>query len=94
MKLASVRHEVAESPLTLLEYVMEQGWGDGLPVIPPTEERVAAMVEASKRPPEESRGRIYVGHICPTYTNLPCQGIKATVPRSAFSTTPFGRDCI
>lgn len=58
MNLSSVRHEVAESPLELLEYVMEQGWGDGLPVIPPTEERVAAMVEASGRPPEESRGRI------------------------------------
>ena len=58
MKLASVRHEVAESPLELLEYVMERGWGDGLPVIPPTEERVAAMVEASGRPPDESRGRI------------------------------------
>ena len=34
MKLISICHEVAESPLELLEYVMKQGWGDGLPVIP------------------------------------------------------------
>jgi hypothetical protein len=31
-------------------YVMEKGWGDGLPVVPPTEERVAAMLRYCDRP--------------------------------------------
>ncbi len=30
--------------------VMEKGWGDGLPVVPPTEARVAAMLEYCDRP--------------------------------------------
>ncbi len=30
----------------LLEWYFEQGWGDGLPVVPPTPEKIAAMVEA------------------------------------------------
>jgi hypothetical protein len=30
--------------------VMERGWGDGLPVVPPTEARVAAMLEYCDRP--------------------------------------------
>ena len=34
-------------------WVMERGWGDGLPVIPPTRERVAAMLAGARRRPEE-----------------------------------------
>ena len=30
----------------LIEYYFEQGWTDGLPVVPPTPESVAAMVDA------------------------------------------------
>jgi hypothetical protein len=36
-----------------IEYCYEQGWTDGLPVIPPTPERVAAAVAATGRAPEE-----------------------------------------
>ena len=32
-------------------WVEQQGWGDGLPVIPPTEARVQAMLEATPLPP-------------------------------------------
>src|SRR2546430_24611 len=31
----------------LLDFVEQQGWGDGFPVIPPTEARVQAMLEAT-----------------------------------------------
>jgi hypothetical protein len=34
-------------------WLMEQGWGDGLPAIPPTRERVAAMCAATRRKPGE-----------------------------------------
>ena len=34
-------------PHDLVEWYFEQGWTDGLPVVPPTPETVAAMVAAS-----------------------------------------------
>jgi hypothetical protein len=36
-----------------VEYCYEQGWTDGLPVVPPTPERVAAAVAATGRAPDE-----------------------------------------
>jgi hypothetical protein len=36
-----------------IEYCYEQGWTDGLPVVPPTEERVEAMLALAGWPPEE-----------------------------------------
>ena len=45
--LQSQKYQVEDSYEAVFEYVMSQGWGDGLPVIPPTEERVRAMVEAT-----------------------------------------------
>ena len=38
--------------------VSERGWGDGLPVVPPTAERVAAMLEWCDRPADETIARI------------------------------------
>jgi hypothetical protein len=43
---------VADDPLAVFELVERQGWGDGLPVIPPTEDRVQAMLEATPLPPQ------------------------------------------
>jgi hypothetical protein len=39
-------------------WAQRQGWADGLPLVPPTPERVAAMVRASGRAPEEEIGVI------------------------------------
>src|SRR5262249_62126595 len=47
---------VADDPEALLEYVETQGWGDGFPVIPPTEARVQAMLEATPLPPDHVVG--------------------------------------
>lgn len=58
MKLKARRHEIPDDPEAWLDFVMERGWGDGLPIIPPTEERVAEMVARSGRPADESLGRI------------------------------------
>lgn len=38
--------------------VMQKGWGDGLPVVPPTEERVAAMLEYCDRPWDQPIAKI------------------------------------
>ena len=40
------------------DYFDQQGWTDGLPVIPPTEDLVRAMLEASPAPAEQVLGRL------------------------------------
>ena len=47
------RLHVVEDEASAIDYCYEQGWTDGLPVVPPTEERVQAMLEWAARPPEE-----------------------------------------
>ena len=42
----------------LIEYYFEQGWTDGLPVVPPTPESVAAMVDALGGEPDHLEARI------------------------------------
>lgn len=40
------------------EWCFEQGWTDGLPIVPPTEERVYAMLQGTRRKPDEALGAI------------------------------------
>jgi len=42
-----------DDPLALMERYHEHGWGDGLPMIPPTEARVEAMLGTSAHDPDE-----------------------------------------
>jgi hypothetical protein len=42
---------VDDDPEAVFAFVEAQGWGDGFPVIPPTEARVQAMLEATPLPP-------------------------------------------
>src|SRR5205814_3616266 len=49
--LVSELRTVADDAEAVLAYVEAQGWGDGLPVIPPTEARVQAMLDATPLPP-------------------------------------------
>ena len=44
---------VPSDPAEVLDFVERQGWGDGFPVIPPTAERVQAMLEATPLPPAQ-----------------------------------------
>ncbi|MEM7407997.1 MAG: hypothetical protein AAF458_22090 [Pseudomonadota bacterium] len=45
-------HDVADDALSALDYCYEQGWTDGLPVIPPERSRVEQMLAFEGRPPE------------------------------------------
>ena len=45
-------HEVEDDLLAAIDYCYEQGWTDGLPVVPPEESRVAAMCAMEGRPNE------------------------------------------
>jgi hypothetical protein len=55
--LRSARIEVAD-PLAAIEAYFEHGWSDGLPVVPPTEERVWAMLDAMGKQPGDILGEI------------------------------------
>lgn len=50
------RLQAPSSIRDLNDYLYEQGWTDGLPVIPPTEELVAEMMAASSLPPQQALG--------------------------------------
>ncbi|MPZ44702.1 MAG: hypothetical protein GEV05_15125 [Betaproteobacteria bacterium] len=47
-----------QSPAGLQEFFFDNGWTDGLPVVPPTRAAVRAMVEASQRDAAETIGPI------------------------------------
>ena len=46
------------APPDAVEYFFEKEWSDGLPVVPPTEERLAAMLAGTSRDPEELIGLV------------------------------------
>ena len=51
--LVSERWSIPQEPEELLRFVEAQGWGDGLPVLPPTEDAVQRMLDATDRSPTE-----------------------------------------
>ncbi|MFQ5897444.1 MAG: hypothetical protein ACE5JN_04270 [Candidatus Methylomirabilia bacterium] len=51
-ELASRRYAVSDA-IDAIELYFDKGWADGLPVVPPTEERICAMLEAAGLPPEQ-----------------------------------------
>jgi hypothetical protein len=50
--------ETKDDFFAINELYLEKGWGDGLPLIPPTEARVAAMLEYCARPWDQPVGRV------------------------------------
>jgi hypothetical protein len=52
MQLKSRSHE-APDMAAAMELCFARGWTDGLPVVPPTEDRIAAMLSAVKLEPEQ-----------------------------------------
>jgi hypothetical protein len=55
-----IEYQEASDPV---EICFERGWSDGLPVTPPTDERVLAMLKGTRRRPDEIIGKIppYLG---------------------------------
>jgi hypothetical protein len=54
--LSSQRLEIDDDPVIFAKLATDAGWGDGLPLIPPTEERVRSFVAASGRFPDDLLG--------------------------------------
>ena len=48
----------AIDPIAAIEFCYQQGWTDGLPVIPPTEERVAAFLAHVERGRDDMIGMV------------------------------------
>lgn len=51
--MSSRRHDVPEDIVAFNNWALAQGWGDGLPLIPPTEDRVQDFLVAGGRFPDE-----------------------------------------
>jgi hypothetical protein len=51
--LASRRHEADLDVESFTDFAMEKGWGDGLPLVPPTDARVRAFLAKNARYPDE-----------------------------------------
>lgn len=58
MTTIEVTGRAAADPIAAIEYCYSQGWTDGLPVVPPTDERVAAFLGQLKRSREEVLGGV------------------------------------
>ena len=51
--LASIKHEVDLDVVEFTRFAFAQGWGDGLPLVPPTESRIRHFLAANDRFPDE-----------------------------------------
>jgi len=58
MAVLEVTGREAADPIAAIEFCYAQGWTDGLPVIPPTDERVAAFLGHLKRNRDEVLGGV------------------------------------
>jgi hypothetical protein len=76
--LTSDRVEVDADPVAFTRLATDSGWGDGLPLIPPTEGRVREFVRASGRFPDELVG------------TLPPRNGRATVEKVAVNAVMAG----
>ena len=52
MPVNAKTHETSDDALSAIDYCYEQGWTDGLPVVPPEASRVEAMLAFEGRPAE------------------------------------------
>ncbi len=76
--LASPRVEVDADATAFTRFATDSGWGDGLPLVPPTEGLVRAFVRASGRFPDEHLG------------DLPPRNGRATVEKVAVNAVMAG----
>src|SRR5580704_2178270 len=74
----SPRVEVDDDVRAFTAFATERGWGDGLPLVPPTEPVVREYTAATTRPPEEVLG------------NLPPTDAACTVEKVAINAAMAG----
>src|SRR6185295_11469232 len=52
------KHSEVEDALAAIDYYFDQGWTDGLPVVPPTEERILEFLRHAGCEPDEIVGTV------------------------------------
>lgn len=77
-QLVSNKIEVPDSIEEVTEYYYRRGWTDGLPIVPPTEDRVEKMLTGTTRKAED-----VIGEVAPTYD-------EATVEKIAINAVMAG----
>ncbi len=60
MESSETHIETALGPIDAIEDCYSRGWTDGLPVVPPTPERVAALLDYVGLNPKETLGEVPV----------------------------------
>ena len=77
MALNSSRVDVLDSFQAIQDYCWEQGWTDGLPVVPPTESLVRDMLSCYGREPSTSLGIIQPRNAQATLEKLAINAVMA-----------------
>jgi hypothetical protein len=73
----SQRIEVADDLEAIQRLYLERGWGDGLPVIPPTPERVEAMMAGTNLPPDHIVAEVPPNYGAATIEKLAVNAVMA-----------------
>jgi len=76
------RHEVTGDLDDVFAFARERGWGDGLPIVPPTEAKVTAMLGG--RDPSRSLGTVPPGYGEATLEVLAANAVMAGCEPAAF----------
>jgi hypothetical protein len=85
MLLTGSRIEVSADPAEFAALAADKGWGDGLPMVPPTPERVAEYVRAAGRDPADVVAQVPPRGADATVEALAVQAVLAGAPAAAMS---------
>jgi hypothetical protein len=81
--LSSERVELSDDIASFSKEALERGWSDGLPVVPPTEDRVLEFVAASNLPADYVLGRLFPSGVDCTVEQLAVNAVMAGAPANA-----------
>jgi hypothetical protein len=81
--LSSERHAVDDDVAAFTRLATDAGWGDGLPLVPPTEARVREAVAASGRYPDELLAELPPRQGRATVEKLAVNAVMAGAPAAA-----------
>ena len=76
--------EVDADPEALYALSLEKGWGDGVPILPPTDARVWALLDATPHPPDHILGVLPPRHGVATVELAAINAAMAGVEPAAF----------
>ena len=76
--------EIDDDPEAFFELSLAEGWGDGAPLLPPTDERVEALLEATALAPSHVIGKLPPRHGVATVELVAINSAMAGVEPAAF----------